>query len=117
MMGMRLNRPLRRTDEPPVRPSADQVRRLFGYLRPYRRRMAVAVVALVVGAALGLVFPWIMQNLVDAVFARGNAAELNRITLILLATFSIRSIFHYFQGYSLAYVGERIVVDLRRQTY
>jgi subfamily B ATP-binding cassette protein MsbA len=107
----------RPSDEPFVPPSADQVRRLFGYLRPYRGRMAIAVLALIFGAALGLVFPWIMQNLVDAVLAQKDRAELNRITLILIGTFLIRSVFYYFQGYYLAWVGERIVVDLRRQTY
>ncbi len=79
--------------------------------------MAIAVVALVFGAALGLVFPWIMQNLVDAVLGQRDRAELNRITLILMGTFLIRAVFYYFQGYYLAYVGERIVVDLRRQAY
>jgi len=105
------------SDEPFVPPSADQVRRLFAYLRPYRGRMAIAVLALIFGAALGLVFPWIMQNLVDAVLGQRDRAELNRITVILLGTFLIRSVFYYFQGYYLAYVGERIVVDLRRQAY
>jgi len=115
--GLRLNRPLPPQDEPPIRPSADQVRRLFRYLRPHRGRMVIAVLALLCGAATGLVFPWIMQNLVDAVLAKGDLAELNRITLILIFTFLVRSAFYYFQGYNLTYVGERIVVDLRRETY
>ncbi len=100
-----------------MRPSVNEVRRLFGYLQPYRGYMLAAVLALLGGAALGLVFPWIMQNLVDAVLARGEVAELNRITLILVVTFLIRSVFYYLQGWTLAYVGERIVVDLRRETY
>ncbi len=98
-------------------PSAAEVRRLLRYLRPYRRPMLIATVSLVAGAALGLVFPWIMQNLVDAVLAHGDLAELNRITLILIATFLARSVFYYFQNYHLAYVGERVVVDLRQETY
>jgi subfamily B ATP-binding cassette protein MsbA len=43
--------------------------------------------------------------------------ELNRITLILIASFLIRSLFYFVQNYALAYVGERIVVDLRREVY
>ena len=46
-----------------------------------------------------------------------DRVELNRITFILLGTFLVRSVFYYFQGYYLTYVGERIVVDLRRQAY
>ena len=100
-----------------VPPSIGQLRRLFGYLKPYRGWMVVAVLSLIFGAALGLVFPWIMQTLVDAVLTGHDPAQLNNITIILLATFLVRSVFYYFQGYSLAYVGERIVVDLRDQTY
>jgi subfamily B ATP-binding cassette protein MsbA len=36
---------------------------------------------------------------------------------LLIGTFLIRSIFYYFQLYWLSYVGERVVVDLRRQLY
>lgn len=115
--GLRFNRTRPASEGPFVRPSVNEVRRLFGYLQPYRGYMLVAVLALLGGAALGLVFPWIMQNLVDAVLTRGEVAELNRITLILVVTFLIRSVFYYLQGWTLAYVGERIVVDLRRETY
>jgi subfamily B ATP-binding cassette protein MsbA len=111
-------RPVRApSNEPFIPPSKDQILRMLAYLRPYRGYMTVAVIALVFGSALGLVFPWIMQNLVDAVLAQHNLAELNRITLILIATFLIRAVFYYFQGYSLTYVGERVLMDLRRQTY
>jgi len=118
MFFSRSERP-RRFSEPPkfVRPSTDQIKRLFSYLAPYRGYMFIAVIALVVGAGLGLVFPWIMQSLVDSVLTQGDSDQLNRITAFLIATFLIRSVFYYFQGYSLSYIGERIVVDLRRQTY
>ncbi len=105
------------SDGPRTPPTAGEVRRLLAYLRPYRGWLGVATVGLVLGAALGLVFPWIMQNLVDAVLTQGNRGELNRITVLLIATFFIRSIFYFLQNYTLAYVGERIVVDLRRQAY
>jgi subfamily B ATP-binding cassette protein MsbA len=98
-------------------PTRGELTRLLAYLRPHRARMALAVVALSLGAGLGLVFPWIMQNLVDTVLAQGNQAELNRITLILIGTFLLRGLFYFVQNYTLAYVGERIVVDLRRRTY
>ena len=74
-------------------PSAGEVRRLLRYVLPYRRYMIIATVGLIGGAALGLVFPWIMQNLVDAVLAQHNLAELNRITLVLIGTFLVRGVF------------------------
>jgi subfamily B ATP-binding cassette protein MsbA len=94
-----------------------EIRRLLRLLKPYPGRMAIAVIALVFGSLLGLVFPWVMQNLVDTVLQQGDMAELNRITLSLLVIFLVRAIFYYFQVYSLSYVGERLVVDLRTQLY
>jgi subfamily B ATP-binding cassette protein MsbA len=79
--------------------------------------MAVAMFALVLGSALGLLFPWIMQNLVDAVLSQGNLTELNRITALLLGAFLLRSVCYYVQGISLSFIGERIVADLRAELY
>jgi ATP-binding cassette, subfamily B, bacterial MsbA len=105
------------SNQPYIRPSPAQLKRMFAYLRPYRGYMFIAVVSLTFGAATGLVFPWIIQSLVDTVLAKGDLAELNHIALLLIGTFFVRSIFYYFQGYSLNFVGERVVVDLRRQVY
>ena len=98
-------------------PSISEIRRLLRYVVPYQGYMIIATIGLLGGAALGLVFPWIMLNLVDAVLAQHDLAELNRITLVLIGTFLLRGMFYYVQNYALAYAGERIVVDLRRQVY
>lgn len=104
-------------DQHRPRPSIGEMRRLLGYLKPYRGYMVIALIALTFGSILSLVFPWIMQDLVNAVFQDGDLEQLNRITLILIVTFLARSIFYYFQVYYLSFVGERIVVDLREQTF
>lgn len=115
--GSRVVPPTTGEKKPFVRPSLGEVRRLLGYLRPYRGRMTISIVALVFSTALNLVFPWVIQNVVDSVLVRRDYTELNRITLLLIATFLVRSIFTYIQVYSLTYTGERIVADLRKQVY
>lgn len=97
--------------------TSNEIQRLIGYLRAYRKRGAVAIFFLIIGAALGLVFPWVMQNLVDTVLRRGNIKELNRIAILLGSTFLARAVFNYVQSYQLSYIGERIVTDIRRQVY
>lgn len=98
-------------------PSISEIRRLLSYLRPYRGQVFIAAVSLFFGTGLSLIFPWVMQTLVDAVFSNGDLQQLNRITLLLMIAFLVRAIFYYFQVYSLSYAGERIVTDLRRQIY
>jgi subfamily B ATP-binding cassette protein MsbA len=105
------------SDEPFVRPSPDQLRRMFRYLTPYRGWLVIALLSLLFGASMGLVFPWIMQTLVDAVLGGRDLAQLNNVTLLLVVAFLARSVFYYIQGYALTYVGERVLLDLRRATY
>ncbi len=92
-------------------------RRLFGYLWPYRARMAAAVLALVASAGLSLVFPAVISNVVDSVLKDGDMRRLDQITLLLLGVFFARSFTSLLETYNLNYIGERIVVDLRRQLY
>ncbi len=94
-----------------------QVRRLFGYLRPYRGKMTLAIAALLASAALALAFPLIVKVLVDSVLMRRDLSRLNKIAAGLIGLFLVRAAFQYFQTYQLTYVGERMVLDLRRQVY
>lgn len=92
-------------------------RRLFGYLRPYLGYMAIALLATFGSGILSLVFPWVIQNVIDAVLTQRNIELLNQITIGLLFVFLLRSATSLVETYTLNYVGERLVVDLRTQLY
>lgn len=92
-------------------------RRLLSYLRPHRGRLVVALLAMVASSALSLIFPLVIQNVVDSVLQLGNVAELDRFTLILLLAFLVRSFTSLIESLNLQYIGERIVYDLRLQFY
>ena len=94
-----------------------QWRRMIAYLFPYKARLVVAFLALLVSAALSLVFPAVIQNVVDSVLVQGDVHLLDEITIFLLAVFFIRSISSLLETYNLNFIGERIVVDLRKQLY
>ena len=97
-----------------------RLRRLGAFMRPYRGRPALAVGAVVIASAMGLVFPLVIGNLVDSALlenATGDASTLNRIALILLAVFAVQAVFNYVQQFQLAAVGEGVVADLRTRLY
>ncbi len=94
-----------------------QWRRLLAYLAGYKLRLLVALLGLCAASALGLVFPAVIQRVIDSVFIDADLALLDRITLLLLGVFVFRSLASFLQNYNLNYVGERIVVDLRCQLY
>jgi ATP-binding cassette, subfamily B, bacterial MsbA len=97
-----------------------QLRKLLAFLKPYKRRLALGIGAVVVASAMGLVFPLVIGRLVDTALAEsaaGDVASLNRIALFLLGVFAVQAVFNYVQQYQLAAVGEGVVADLRTRLY
>ena len=98
--------------ENPLR-SMGQFRRLFQFVRPYRGRLYLALVAISIGSLLGLAGPYTLQFLIDAVFKNNNVTLLNQITLLLIAIFLLQSVFYFFRSFLLSFIGERVMADLR----
>ena len=94
-----------------------QFRRLLAFVRPYRGRLLLALAAIVVGSLLGLAGPYTLQFLIDAVFQQNDPQLLNRITLILIAIFAMQSVFYFVRGYLLAFIGQRVMADLRLRLF
>ena len=97
--------------------AAMQWRRLLSYLAAYKLRLLLATIGLCFASALSLVFPAVIQRVIDSVFTDADIALLDTITLALLAVFILRSLASFVQNYHLNYVGEKIVVDIRCQLY
>ena len=94
-----------------------QWRRLTSYLSPYKRRLLLAMVGLIFSAGLSLVFPAVIQNVVDSVFTQSDLRLLDAITAALLLVFAFRSLAAFVQNYNLDFVGEKIVMDIRQELY
>ncbi|MCY3779628.1 MAG: ABC transporter transmembrane domain-containing protein [Chloroflexi bacterium] len=94
-----------------------QWRRLLGYLLAHKLRLLLASIGLIFASALSLVFPAVIQKVIDSVFIDADIVLLDTITLVLLAVFVFRSLASFVQNYNLNYVGERIVVEMRTELY
>jgi ABC transporter fused permease/ATP-binding protein len=91
--------------------------RLFRYAGVYKGRLAIAITALVVGAGLGLVYPWYFGELLGDAFAEQDSASLNRNTVILVSVFAAGSFFVFIRHYLMSWVGERVVADMRLEVH
>lgn len=91
--------------------------RLFGYLRPYRWRMALAMLALVLASSVGLAFPLFIMRLLDTIIQQHDQVQLNTLAIGLAGLFLLQAAFTFVQSYSLNYVGERVILDLRTNLY
>jgi ATP-binding cassette subfamily B protein len=93
------------------------MRRLLGYLRPYRLRVAVALGAIVGGSLLQLAQPYLTKLVIDEYIATGNTAGLDRIALLFLGILLGAFALEYVQTYTMQIAGQRIMYDLRMQIY
>jgi subfamily B ATP-binding cassette protein MsbA len=93
------------------------LRRIFRLARPYRVRLAAALLLTVLGSVVALVVPLGLRELVDAVFQDANRALLDRLTLALVVLFVVRAAASFGGSYLLGWTGERVVADLRKRVY
>ena len=120
MSAYRRNRtPELRKDETTEKPrvSPQDLLRLLSYAKPYRIRLAIALLSLLIAGALGLAFPQVVRMLIDAAFVQRDSAKLNRLAIMLVAVFAAQAGFSFLRTYLLSYTGERIVADVRTQVY
>src|SRR6059036_1509418 len=93
------------------------MRRLLAYLRPYWRQVAIALVAIVAGAAAQLAQPYLIKLAIDRHIATGRLDGLDRLAviylLILIGAFGAE----YLQTWTMQLTGQRIMFDLRMAIY
>jgi subfamily B ATP-binding cassette protein MsbA len=103
--------------KPAVREGLASYGRMLAYVWPYRPQLALTAVSLLFISLLGLVMPLAVKNLVDMVVGGQGFDQLNRIVLVLVGIFVLRSVFGWVYTYLSAWVGERVVANLRREIY
>jgi ATP-binding cassette subfamily B protein len=93
---------------------------LLPFLRPYRARMALAALFLLLAAAAMLLFPVALRTMID----RGLAADpgtrlvaLREHFLLLFAVAVGLGLFSAARFYMVSWIGERVTADLRNAVY
>ena len=109
-----------------------EFRRLLGYAAPFRGRLALAVLAMVVYAAGSVGIMSMVRDIFDGVLT-ANPTHVSRVTsfvanatglslgsaiaLALIAAFAIKGLGAYFSSYLMTEVGQRVVMDLRNRLF
>ncbi len=90
---------------------------LWGFVRPYRARMAIAIIALVATATLTLSLGQGIKLMIDEGFSSQSTLGLaNALTLVGFIIFAM-SVGAYFRFYMVSWLGERVVADVRKKLY
>jgi ATP-binding cassette, subfamily B, multidrug efflux pump len=93
------------------------MRRLLGYLSPYRWKVVLAVFLLVSAAGLQIVGPWLIQMALDDAIPAGDGRLLATLaiayTVATLGTFGLQ----YAQEILTTWLGQQVMYDLRTQIF
>ena len=94
------------------------MRRLIrDHVRPHWRRLALAGLCMVLGAASTAALAQLMEPIIDGVFVNRDASMLTWISAAVLATFFVKGMATYGQAMLMSFIGQRIVSDLQVDLY
>ncbi|WP_428312447.1 ABC transporter transmembrane domain-containing protein [Hydrocarboniphaga sp.] len=91
------------------------LKQLLPYLRPYRGRITLALVMLVLGSVTMLVVPLAFRDLIDLGFIGKESIDWHFLALFVIALFwGVTVAARY---YTVSWIGERVTADLRSAVY
>jgi subfamily B ATP-binding cassette protein MsbA len=85
------------------------------YVRPYRARFVGGLACSGLVALLTGVYAWLARPVLDGIFIEKNERLLMVLPLALLGVAAVKAVFSYGVGYLMAYVGNRVVADIRQE--
>ncbi|MBM6832999.1 ABC transporter ATP-binding protein [Megamonas hypermegale] len=92
-------------------------KRLISFIKPYWKRLGLAVICIIMSAAANLYVPWIIKDMVDKVLMNKDMMLLNLIAAGIVVVFLFRGIFYYGQSYLVSYIAQRVIIDVRELLY
>ncbi|PXX50108.1 ABC transporter transmembrane domain-containing protein [Aquitalea magnusonii] len=103
-----------------ARPLLQRISPLLGllpFMRPYRRRAWLALLALSVAAVSTLVLPMAFRVLIDQGFSSRNAGHINQYFLMLFGVAVVLALATAGRFYLVSWLGERVTADVRSAVY
>ena len=92
--------------------------RLLSYVRPYAKVFALALAGMMMAAATEPLFPMFMKPLLDGGFAASDASWPPSVFAgAIVGIFFLRGVLSFLGHYSMAWVADRVVLDLRAQMF
>lgn len=93
------------------------MRRLFGYVRPYRRLVFAALALLLLDGLLQLVGPVLTQQVIDVALPARDAGMVVRYAALFAGTLVLQFAFSYGETMLTSLLGQRVMRDLRDELF
>ncbi|HXH72682.1 MAG TPA: lipid A export permease/ATP-binding protein MsbA [Mariprofundaceae bacterium] len=92
-------------------------RRLLGFLTPYKGRLSVAMLCMVVLAGCTAALAWALKPALDEALSGKNPHYIYLIPALVIGLYVIKGIAYYGQAYLMGYIGQRVIYDMRNALY
>jgi ATP-binding cassette, subfamily B, bacterial MsbA len=99
------------------RPIVNTLRRIGGWLTPYRGRMILALALTTLACLFNLPVPLLVQGLVDRVVTENHWNALPLYALLLFGVFGVQAVLVWVNGLLVGQIGQGVVRDLRHMLY
>ncbi len=92
---------------------AKLMKRLLGYVKPYKKYVVIAILMNIVVAALGPLRPYLTKIAIDDYIENSDYNGLILISVLLLGTLIFQAFVQYFLTYFTQLMGQKIIFDIR----
>ena len=100
-----------------IRTSRQLYFRLLSYVKPYRWAFAGAILGMLVTGATNGVLVAYLEPLINKLFVERDAAMMVLIPLGIVVIFFVSGVASFVSGYGMQWVGNKLMLDLRREMF
>lgn len=92
-------------------------RRLLRYSASHWPVLAIAIIGMIAFAASETGFAWMMKPLLDGSFVERDPEVIRRMPFLVLGLFLLRGVAGFASTYGMAYVGQKVIKELRKELF
>jgi len=93
------------------------MRRLVGYLRPYRAAVIGSLLLLFVTSAMTVAGPWVIARIIDGPVAQKDVSGLAYWSIVYLGILAVQFIIQFFHMLITQWIGQKAMLDMRTQLF
>jgi len=94
-----------------------EIKTLYGYLRPFMGRLIVAMICMIIVAFATAFSAYLVKPVLDDIFLKKDVVKLMILPGVVIVLYLVKGVAMYGQRYLMAFIGQRIVADVRRDMY
>lgn len=91
-------------------------RRLLQFLKPYKGKLTIAMLCMVILAACTAALAWVLQPALDNTL-NGDQEFIYLVPIFVIVLYIIKGTAYYGQAYLMGFIGQRVIYDLRNLIY